>query len=148
MDAAPKGALLVAVADTAVERGDAGHAAAPERLELGGDLRAELARGNDHQRERGRGAPLDALEDRQREGPGLPGAGLRLSEQVAARAQVRDRELLDRSEGVPAEPACGSVELRSEGDQGEDPSAGPKKRAALGGPAHVSSGCPNVLHKA
>ena len=149
MDTAPECALLVTVADTSVERGDARRAAPPECLEVRSDLRAELPRRDDDQRERGRGAAIDALEDRERERARLPGAGLRLGEEITARAQVRDRELLHGREARPAEPSCSSVEVWGKCDQGEGSFRGAtKKRAALRGPSHTSSGCPNVLRTA
>ena len=138
--------LLVAVPDASIEGDDPYRAAAPEGLDFGGDLRAQLARGHDDERE-GRGrAAVDALEDGQREGAGLPGAGLRLGKEVATRAQVRDRELLDGRERGPAERSCRPVEVRSKCDQGEGcPSVGLQKRqTASRGPSHISSGCPRV----
>ena len=149
MDTAAERRFLVAVPDPSVERHDACRAAAPEGLELGCNLRAQLARRDDDQRERGRGPAGDALEDRERERARLPRAGLRLGEEIAARAEVRDRELLHGCEARPAEPSCGSVEVWGKCDQGEGSFRGAtKKRAALRGPSHTSSGCPNVLRTA
>jgi hypothetical protein len=83
--------LLIAVADPSVERHDPSGAVASQRRELGSDLRAELTRWNDHEREgRGRTA-VDPLEDREGECAGFPGAGLGLSEEIASGAKVRDR---------------------------------------------------------
>src|SRR5699024_6259202 len=65
-------------------------------LERLGDLDRELARRRQHERLRFRLRAVEPREDRQRERGGLAGAGLRLTEQVAAFEQRRDRRGLDR----------------------------------------------------
>ena len=82
--AAAKGVFLRPVADAAVESDDAHAAELSQDLDLAGDLLAKLPRGYDDEGERRSGASLDALEDREREGAGLAGAGLRLREEIAA----------------------------------------------------------------
>ena len=67
-----------------------------ESLELGRDLCAELSCRHDHERERRRGPAVDPFEDRQREGARLPGARLRLREQIAPLTKVGDHKVLDR----------------------------------------------------
>ena len=87
-----------------------------ECLELGGDLRAELPRWHDHQRERRSSPPVDPLEDREREGAGLAGAGLRLREEVATGAKMWDRQVLDRREARPTEVFRSAVKVRRKSD--------------------------------
>ena len=74
------------------------------------DLHGEFARRRQHEcahrmarrARRGGGERLQQVHDRQDEGGGLPGAGLRRAEQVAPLEDVRDRLLLDRRGlGVP-----------------------------------------------
>src|SRR5207247_10831773 len=103
VDATAQRHLLIAVADTSIKRDDPRGAMTPQRNELGGDLRAELAGRDDHERERCRGPPVDALEDRKSEGTGLPGARLRLREEIAHGAKGRARKVLDRREARPTE---------------------------------------------
>src|ERR1700730_6353755 len=88
-----------------------------ERLELRGDLRAELACRDDHEGERRRCPAIDPLEDREREGAGLSGAGLRLSEEVASGAKVGDSQVLDRREGRPTEVTRSAIKVWSKSDQ-------------------------------
>jgi hypothetical protein len=61
-----------------------------------GDLDREFARRRQHQRLRFRLRQIQPRQDRQRERSGLAGAGLRLSEHVAAGEQGRDGRGLDR----------------------------------------------------
>src|SRR2546427_11838154 len=145
--AAAQRELLIAIPDAAVERDDPRRAMASERLELGGDLRAELPRRDDHEGERRRGAALDPLEDRERESAGLAGAGLRLREEIPPGTKVRDGKVLDRREARPTEVTRRTIEVWSKRDQVSDVlPMGPtqqrsllqKKRAAPSGPAHVS----------
>src|SRR6185436_3543736 len=70
-------------------------------LEALGDLQRELARRREDQRTGRLRLCLtlvggETLQDRQREGCGLAGAGLRDAEQVLAGGDVRDRLRLDR----------------------------------------------------
>jgi hypothetical protein len=105
-------------------------------LELRGDLRAELARRDDDERERRVSAAIDALEDRERESARFTRAGLRLSEQVAPGAKVRDGKVLDRREARPTEVSRRAIEVRSKRDQERGfPSLGFKKSGPRGGPA-------------
>ncbi len=91
----------------------------PQRNELGGDLRAELAGRDDHERERCRGPPVDALEDRKSEGTGLSGARLGLREEIAPGAKGRDRKVLDRREARPTEVTRRAIKVWSKSDQVE-----------------------------
>ena len=84
MRSTTKGVLLGAVADAAVQRDDTSVSETAEDLDLAGDLLAELPRRYDNKRERRAGASLDSLEDGEREGAGLTGAGLGLREEIAA----------------------------------------------------------------
>ena len=83
--------------------------AEPEMASVGAkavaDLRCQLARRGQHQaarrlarQRRGRRRPIggEALQDRQRKGGGLAGAGLGDSQQVAPGEKMRDRLSLDR----------------------------------------------------
>ena len=90
---------------------------AAEDLDLAGDLLAELPRRYDDQCERGAGASLDALEDREGEGAGLAGAGLRLREEIATRAKRWYRELLNGCERGPTELLHSAVEIGGKRDQ-------------------------------
>ena len=92
---------LVERADAAEDRRDARLQIATESLEPCGDLRHEFARRRQHEdacaaRRCGAGIGGEAMEQRQREGCGLAGAGLRHAEHVAALQQQRDRAGLDR----------------------------------------------------
>src|ERR1700716_1143776 len=129
---------------------------ASERLELGSDLRAELARWDDHEGERRGGAALDPLEDREGEGAGLAGAGLRLREEIPPSTEVGDGKVLDRREARPTEVTRRTIKVWSKRDQVSDvlpmgplPHQGllQKKRAAPSGPASVSYGarCVDVI---
>src|SRR5690348_2990406 len=68
-------------------------------MECLGDLHRELARG-DEDENRGSGRPgrggEESLEERDREGGGLAGAGGRLTQEVAAGQEVGNRLALDR----------------------------------------------------
>src|SRR5207302_8834261 len=123
------------VSDPTVERDDPRVAMTSERFELGGDLGAELAGRHDHERERRGRAAVDPLEDRQGEGAGLPGAGLRLREEVAPGAKMRDRQILDRREGRPTEVARSAIKVRSKSDQ-------VKRGPSYWGPYPIRGPCP------
>jgi hypothetical protein len=110
-------------------------------LELGSDLRAELARRHDYQRERrsARCRAVDPLEDREGEGAGLAGAGLRLREEIAAGAKVRDRKVLDRREGRPTEVTRRAIKVWSKSDQvRRGPSLGYKKSGPRDAARHMT----------
>ena len=68
-----------------------------------GDLDAELARRGEHDRLHLLALGVEVLEQRQAEGGGLAGAGLRLADHVVAGEQLRDRLLLDRGRLLVAE---------------------------------------------
>jgi hypothetical protein len=81
-------------------------------------------------------AALNELENREREGARLTGAGLRLGEQIAPGAKVRDGKVLDRREARPTEVSRRAIEVRSKRDQERGfPSLGYKKSGPRGGPA-------------
>ena len=90
---------------------------AAEEGELTSDLLTKLAGGNDDKSDRRAGAPIEALQDRDREGAGLSGAGLGLGKEIATGAERWDRELLDRRERGPAELLGRAVEIGAERDQ-------------------------------
>ena len=117
MHSATERVFLRAVADAAIDGDDANIPVATEGLELLRDLLAKLARRYDDQGERRAGTSHDALEDRKREGAGLAGAGLRLGKEIAARAEGRDRELLNGREGGPTELLHSTVEIGGKRDQ-------------------------------
>ena len=77
------------------------------RLHGLGDLDRELARRREHEQLRLGALHVDAAEQRQRERGRLAGAGLRLTEHVAALEQRRDRGLLDRRRRFVADGAHG-----------------------------------------
>ena len=85
-----------------------------------GDLDGQLAGGHEHEGDGlGLGAGHDALEDRQREGRRLAGAGGGLAEQVAAGEDRRDRLGLDRRRLLVAEGGEGAEELGAQAEVGE-----------------------------
>ena len=81
--------------DPAVDRGDLEVVRRGDRLELGRDLRRELARRHEDQRRRTRVGRVELLDDRNRESECLPRARRRLREHVAAVEQVGEDERLD-----------------------------------------------------
>ena len=90
------------------------------RLDLGG----ELAGRGQHQDAAAlgpRAARLagEALQDRQREGRGLAGAGLGAAEQIAAREQVRDRLQLDGGRGGVVLGAHGALDRLDQAELGK-----------------------------
>src|SRR5439155_172700 len=93
--AARERALLRAVGDDAVDRHLVGLAVLPDRAELAGHLKRELARRHDDEGLRPLEGRVDLLEDGDGERGGLTGAGLRLSEEVAAGLEDRDGARLD-----------------------------------------------------
>ena len=114
IDAAAHGVDLAALADAAEHHGVADAQMAAIGGEAGVDLRGEFAGGCQHEhagaaRRRGDAALGQPMQDRQREGGGFAGAGLRQTEQVAPAEQMRDRLGLNRG-------WCG-VALFSEGAQ-------------------------------
>ena len=92
---------LRVLADAAEDHGAAQLQVAAVDGEAGLDLSRELAGRGQHEGAAGLGpGPAriagEALQDRQREGGGLAGAGLGAAQEVAAREQMRDRLDLDR----------------------------------------------------
>ena len=118
---------------------------ASERLELRRDLGAELAGGHDDERERRVSATLDLLEDGKREGARFAGARLRLREQIAPGAQVRDDEVLDRREARPTEVTRRAIEVRSKHDQERGVLPWATKKAGREAARHISLLGPDVL---
>ena len=110
LGAAAQAGELDAVGLAAVDRqhGDAAEVVG-EGLEGVGDLERELAGRGEHERLGGADLAVDAGEDRQREGGGLAGAGLRQADDVAAAHQRRDGRGLDRRRRLVAD-------LRHRGD--------------------------------
>ena len=86
-----------------------------------GDLHGKLARGHEHHRGGALALSLvqDPLQDRQREGRRLAGAGGRLPEEVLARDQRRDRLALDRRGLFVAEHGQGGKDAGIEAERGE-----------------------------
>ena len=96
-DVSPLGALGLSVQrHAAVDRGHGQLLGRGKRLKLGGDLRRELARRNEHEGGRPGVGRHRSLDDRHGEGEGLAGPGRRLREHVDARECVRKDESLDR----------------------------------------------------
>jgi len=89
-------ALLRAVGHSAVNRDLVGLAVLTNRSEFTRHLQRELSRRYDDERLRPLEAGVNLLEDRDRERCGLPGSGLRLSEEIAARLEHRNGPGLDR----------------------------------------------------
>ena len=95
----------------AVDREHPGAELAPVLVQRLGDLHGELAGRHEDEPAHGTAAVLvgglggrgDALEHREGEGGGLPGAGRRLAEQVAPPEELRDRLALDRRRLLVAE---------------------------------------------
>ena len=78
---------------------------APVLSGAGLDLSRELTRGHQHQRAQGRRAFGQPRQDREQEGGGLAGAGVRGADQIATGEDDRDRLLLDRGgSGVAGRP--------------------------------------------
>ena len=104
LDAAAQGAQLDAVGLAAVDRQ---HVQAGQVRAVAGeglaDLERELAGRAQHQRLRRLLGVVEPGEDRQREGRGLAGAGLRPADDVAALEQRRDGRCLDRGRQFVAE---------------------------------------------
>jgi hypothetical protein len=73
-------------------------------LEGFGDLDRQFARRRQHQRLHGAALDVDARQDRQREGGGLAGTGLRLPQHVAAFHQQRNGGGLDRRRRLVCRP--------------------------------------------
>ena len=101
VEAAAQRLHLRALADAAEDHVAADAAARRVLRERGADLRRELARRCQHQRADRMPAAAalvreQRIEDRQREGRRLAGAGLRAAEHVAAREHVRNGLQLDR----------------------------------------------------
>jgi hypothetical protein len=95
----PAGRLaLRAEADAAVDGRDLEPARLGDRAQLGDDLAGPLAGRGEDQR-RGAAARLDALDQRDAEGQGLPRSGRRLDEKVRAAEGVADDQLLDGEGG-------------------------------------------------
>src|SRR5919199_764153 len=92
---AARGAGLLLEADAAVDRGDPQPSGACDRARLVHDLGGELAGRREDERARPAAARCDPLDDRDREGERLAGAGRRLGEDVAAGEDVGDDEPLD-----------------------------------------------------
>jgi hypothetical protein len=108
---AAQGCELRAIADAPVDGGDARPLAAPEDVELASHLEAELAGGDDDEREDRVRIDPDPLEERKGERTGLAGAGLSLGENVATLTKEGDGPFLDLGELDPAKPFDGQVEL-------------------------------------
>ena len=84
-----------------------------------GHLDAQLARRREHQRlDRGSDG-IEVVEQRQAEGGGLAGAGLRLADHVPSLQQQRDRLLLDRGRVLVAEVLERVEHLLREAELGE-----------------------------
>ena len=118
-----------------------GHDPGAERLAIDveglGDLHGELAGRDDDEGAGAVGsgrADRDALEDRQREGRGLAGAGRRLGEDVAAAEQQRDGLALDRRRLLVAQV----------GDRGEQALVEVEAGEAVGGGRSRCGGCDGV----
>ncbi|MPN20599.1 hypothetical protein SDC9_167978 [bioreactor metagenome] len=73
------------------------------RLERLADLQGELAGGGEHQCLRGLLVHVEVFEDRQREGGGLAGAGLRLADDIASGQQRGNGRHLNGRGGLIAE---------------------------------------------
>jgi hypothetical protein len=84
-----------------------------------GDLDAELARGCQHQRLDVLVLRIDALDHRQPEGRGLPRAGLRLADHVAALEEDGDGLLLDRAGRLVAHVPQGLEDFLGQAEIGE-----------------------------
>ena len=96
-DVSPLGALGLGIQrHAAVDRGHGQLLGRGKRLKLGGDLRRELARRNEHEGGRPGVGRHRSLDDRHGESEGLAGPGRRLCEHVDARECVRKDESLDR----------------------------------------------------
>ena len=119
MHAATECTLLVAISDPSIHRDDTRGPALSQRAELEGDLRTELARGDDHECEGRARVTLHQLEDREREGSSLSSARLRLRQEITAPTEVWDRELLDGGQAGPSKVPCGAFEVGGKCDQSE-----------------------------
>ena len=90
-----RGLRLGAERHSAVDGNGADAARAADLLERLGHLRSELARGHEHERLDAGRVRVEPLDDRDREGEGLAGAGRALREDVAAAERLGDRGGLD-----------------------------------------------------
>ena len=92
--------LRLGVQGDAAVHGRDGDSGRRDRRDLTCNLRGELARRDEHDRCRPLVPRVDPLDDGNREGDGLPRAGRRLREDVAAGERVAQDALLDRERGM------------------------------------------------
>ena len=121
IDSPPQRVDLMTCGSAPVDGDQSGSESTPVSVERLRDLERQLTGGDEDQR--GRCLPaltdVESLEDRQREGRGLARAGRRLSEQVPARDEHRDRRRLDRGCLFVPEGRQSAEQLRAQTQLGE-----------------------------